>query len=277
MGLSIVAGMRNLRLGITVVALSVLSLVVMRLVPSSLFENIRFANSIAIDFTFGIIFYAATYFLGLQTLHYFRMPTFGFRSMIALVFASFFVVAEITGSDNIHLSTQDTVLGIIFLLGTGFSEEMFSRAFTFGVLYKLGRAKAIAISSLLFGLMHLNLYLGSDWNPWRAYWHVVDAAAFGVFICALMIVTRSVWVGVIFHALVDWSLVFDKHAAPLPKAEQWHPAFWEGLKMPLSNAVIYIGLAALMLQIDRGVIPAWVHRVALRWKLVEPTFGGLTH
>ena len=79
MGLSIVAGMRNLRLGITVVALSVLSLVVMRLVPSSLFENIRFANSIAIDFTFGIIFYAATYFLGLQTLHYFRMPIYGAR------------------------------------------------------------------------------------------------------------------------------------------------------------------------------------------------------
>ena len=26
-----------------------------------------------------------------------------------------------------------------------------------------------------------------------------------------------------------------------------------------------------------GVIPAWVHRVALWWKLVEPTFGGLTH
>ena len=242
----------------------------MRLVPSSLFGTIRFANSIAIDFTFGIIFYAATFSLGLQTLHYFRLPTIGIRSIIALLFASLFVVAEITGSDNFHLSTQDTVLGIIFLLSTGFSEEMFSRAFIFGVLYKLGRAKAIAISSLLFGLMHLNLYVGSDWNPWRAYWHVVDAAAFGVFICALMIVTRSVWVAVIFHALVDWSIVFDKHAAPLPKAEQWHPAFWEGLKMPLSNAVIYIGLAVLMLQIDRGSIPQWMKRVALKWKLIEP-------
>ena len=34
--------------------------------------------------------------MGLQTLHYFRLPTIGFRSMIALLFASFFVVAEIT-------------------------------------------------------------------------------------------------------------------------------------------------------------------------------------
>ena len=269
--------MRKLRLGITLVVVSVLTLLAYRVQPSGWFEDIAFLHSVLSDIALGIIFFTATYFMGLQTLQFFRLPALGVRTLIALAIASFFVVAEITGSDNIHLGMRDTVLGILFLLGTGFSEEMFSRAFMLGVLYKFGRKSAIFFSSLVFGLMHLNLYVGSEWNPWHAYWHVVNAASFGVFICTLMIVTRSIWVGVIFHALVDWGIVFDKELAPLPAEKVWHPAFWEGLSYPLSNCLIYLGLAAFLLQIDRGSAPAWVYPLAVKCKLVTPQLQYVAH
>jgi uncharacterized membrane protein len=102
------------------------------------------------------------------------------------------------------------------------------------------------------------------------YWHVVETFGFAVFACALMIVTRSIWLGVIFHALVDWSIVFDKYIPPDPNEEIWRPSMLEGLTSPLFNMVIFVSLAGLLLKIDRGTVPRWVKRLALKWKLVEP-------
>jgi membrane protease YdiL (CAAX protease family) len=265
--------MRNLRLGITLVALSVLILVAGRLQPTSWFESIPYANTTFGNVIAGLFFYLATYFLGLQSLAYFRLPRMSLKTLFALFIASIFIVGEITTSDNVRMSTQETVMGIIFLLSIGYTEEIFSRAFIFGSLFRFGRKKAIFFSSLGFGLMHLNRYTGSDWDPWVAYWHVMDTFGFGIFICALMILTRSIWVAVIFHALVDWSIVFDKYVPPTPEKDQWQPSMWEGLTSPLFNFVIFVGLAAMLLAIDRGSVPKWVKRVALKWKLVEPDIG----
>ena len=272
-GLPTVIPMRNLRLGFTLIALSVLTLVAGRLQPTSWFEDIPYANSTFGNVVAGLLFYLATYFLGLQSLAYFRLPRFSFKSLIALFIASIFIVGEISSSDNVRMSTQETVMGIIFLLSIGYSEEIFSRAFVFGSLYRFGRKKAIFFSSLGFGLMHLNRYWASDWDPWLAYWHVMDTFGFGIFICALMILTRSIWVGVIFHALIDWSIVFDKYVPPNPKDNEWEPSLWEGLTSPLFNFAIFVGLAAILLAIDRGSAPKWVKRVALKWKLIEPEFA----
>jgi membrane protease YdiL (CAAX protease family) len=265
--------MRNFRLGITLIALSILVLVAGRVQPTGWFESIPYANTTFGNVVAGLLIYLATYFLGLQSLEYFRLPRFGFKSLFALLIASIFVVGEITSSDNVHLSTQETVMGIIFLLSIGFSEEIFSRAFIFGSLYKFGRKSAIFFSSLGFGLMHINRYIGPDWDPWMAYWYVVQAFGFAVFVCALMILTRSIWVGVIFHALVDWSIVFDKYIPPDPKEVQWEPSMWEGLTSPIFEMLFFVGLAALLLQIERGSLPKWIVRVALKLKLVEPEIG----
>ncbi len=265
--------MRNLRLGITLIALSVLTLVAGRLQPTSWFDSIPYANATFGNVVAGLFFYVATYVLGLQSLAYFRLPRMSFKTLFALLIASPFIILEMTNSDNVRLGTQETVMGIIFLLSIGYTEEIFSRGFVFGCLYRFGRKSAIFFSSLGFGLMHINRYIGADWNPWMVYWHVVETFGFAVFACALMIVTRSIWLGVIFHALVDWSIVFDKYIPLDPNEEIWKPSTLEGLTSPLFNMVIFVSLAGLLLKIDRGSAPRWVKRVALKWKLVEPDIG----
>jgi hypothetical protein len=69
--------MRNLRLGSTLIALSVLTLVAGRLQPTSWFEDIPYANATFCNVVAGLFFYFAIYVLGLQSLEYFRLPRVG--------------------------------------------------------------------------------------------------------------------------------------------------------------------------------------------------------
>ena len=273
MGLSSVAGMRNLRLGFSLIGLSIFTLLILNYLPGPWADEMRYADSTFGYVVMGLIYYLAIYFLGLQSLEYFRLPRIHFKTLLALLVASFFVISEIAGSDNVHLKPWVAVRGIVFLLAIGFGEEMFSRGFTYGVLRRFGNVSAIFISSALFGLLHLNLYVGANWDTWMAYCHVMNTFSFGVFACALMIVTRSIWVAVIFHALCDWSIVFDKALADTGDEGKWQPGLWEGLSAPLFNVSLFCGLALVLLWIDRGSVPGWMYRLALKWKLVEPGYG----
>jgi hypothetical protein len=37
--------------------------------------------------------------------------------------------------------------------------------------------------------------------------------------------------------------------------------------------VIFLLLAGLLFKIEKGTVPRWVKRLALKWKLVEPEFS----
>ena len=264
--------MRNLRLGITLVAFSVFALLILDFVPGSWVSNEKFLNGTVSYVIVGSIFYGAVHFLGLQSLEYFRIPRLHFKAGVAIALASVFAAQQISDSDNIHLQPLTAVRGIIFLLAIGFGEEMVSRAFTFGILRKFGQWRAIFISSLIFGLMHLNPYIGTAWDPWKIYGHIMSAFGFGIFICALMIVTRSIWVAVLFHALSDWGVVFDKASSNATGTDQWNPGIWEGITFPLYNVSIMVGAALLLLWINRATLPGWMHRLAIKWKLLEPDY-----
>ena len=267
-----VTGMRNLRLGVSLVGFSIFSLVILQYVPGSLLSGFTYANSTVSYLVLAAVYYCGVYLLGLQSLEYFRLPRLHFKTGLAVLVASYFVISEIVNSDNVNHGALLSVRGVIFLLVLGMGEEIFSRGFVFGVLLRFGQFSAIFISSLMFGLMHLNLYTGSDWDPWEAYWHVMGAFSFGVFACALMIVTRSIWVAVVFHALCDWSIIFDKASSIEPGRQDWDVSFWQGLTLPLANTSFFIGCALALLWIDRGSIPGWAWRIARKWKLVEPDF-----
>ena len=264
--------MKKLRLGFTLIGISIIMLLILDFLPGPWVDEMRYADSTFGYVVMGLIFYFAIYFLGLQSLEYFRLPRIHFKTLLALLVASPFVIAEITHSDNVDLKPWVAVRGIGFLLAIGFGEEMFSRGFTYGVLRRFGNVSAIFISSALFGLLHLNLYVGANWDTWLAYSHVMNTFSFGVFACALMIVTRSIWAAVIFHALCNWSIVFDKAFIDTGDEDKWRPGLWEGLSAPLFNVFLFCGLAMLLLWIDRGSVPAWMHRLALKWKLVKPAF-----
>lgn len=59
------------------------------------------------------------------------------------------------------------IAGIISILLIGFGEEMVSRVFVFGALQRFGTTFAVLVSSAMFGLMHINVYL-PEWNGWYA-------------------------------------------------------------------------------------------------------------
>lgn len=234
--------MRNLRLGASLISFSIFALLLLRYVPALWSDDRHFANSTFSYLVLGLVFYVAVYFLGLPSLEYFRLPRFHYLTLVAVLVAATFVSLEFKGSEELHVKGWVAVGGVAFLLAIGFGEEMVSRAFTFGILHKFGNLIAISISSIFFGLMHLNLYLGADWDPWEAYWHVVSAAAFGVF------------------------------AAPPESTsgrQDWGVSFWEGFTLPLGSAGLYISSALVLLMLNRGSVPMWVYRLAIKWKLVH--------
>ena len=247
-------------------------LLILDYLPGPWVDEMRYADSTFSFVVMGLIFYLATYFLGLQSLEFFRFPRIHFKTLLALLIAAPFAISAITGSDNTHLKPWVAVRGIGFLLAIGFGEEIFSRGFIFGVLKRFGNVSAIFISSALFGLLHLNRYVGVHWDPWLAYSLVMNTFSFGVFACTLMILTRSIWVVVIFHALCDWRIVFDKALMDKGNVGKWQPGLWEGLSSPLFNLFLFCGLAMLLLWIDRAGVPAWMNHLMLKWKLVKPGY-----
>jgi len=263
---------RTVRLALSLVGLSIFALLTLDFLPGPWANDIKYADSIFSYVIMGLIFYVAVNFLGLPSLEYFGLPRFHFKTGLALLIALLFAIQSVTTSDNVHMKPWVAFRGVLYLIAIGFGEEMLSRAFTFGALFKFGRVKAVFFSSLLFGLLHLNLYIGSAWDPWVAYWHVMETFAFGVFICMLMIVTQSIWVAVIFHGLSDWSIIFDNAVKETGKSDLWHPSFWEGITSPIFTMALMFGGAMLLMWIDRGSVPRWMKRLALKWKLVEPGF-----
>jgi membrane protease YdiL (CAAX protease family) len=146
---------------------------------------------------------------------------------------------------------------------------MLSRGFTFGVLLRFGRFKALVISSFLFGLLHINVYIPGHLG-WDTYYHVISAFGMGMILCALMMVTRSIWVSVLFHAMMDWHIPFT--AADTSGGDSVHYSLWENLSGPMSGLIFDCVIVLVLLAIDAvRITPArWMHRLAVRWKLVEP-------
>jgi membrane protease YdiL (CAAX protease family) len=262
--------MRNVRTGLALVGFAILGLLILRYVPGNFLSGIEYANATLSYVIAGLFFLVIIRFLRLSTLEYFRLPVLNWKGAIGLAIVALGIYLEINRENLITLDRKSTILGIVYLFSIGFGEELISRIFTFGVLKRFGAKIAVFGSSFLFGLMHLNLYVGQYWDPWLAYWHVMDTFAYGVLICALLIVTRSVWVVIIFHAFSDWGVVFTKDLPSDPKAPPISYPFWDGITSPFFNMSISIFLGLFLLWINRGVrIPKWGQRLALKFKLVH--------
>ena len=262
--------MRNLRTGLALIAFAVVALLILRYVPGNFLSEIEYANATLSYVIAGLLFVLIVRFLRLSTLEYFRLPARNWKSVVGLAIVGIGIYLEINRDNVITLDRKSTILGIMYLFSIGFGEELVSRIFTFGVLKRFGTKIAVFGSSFLFGLMHLNLYVGQYWDPWLAYWHVMDTFSYGVLICALMIVTRSVWVVIIYHAFSDWGVVFTKEVSTKPESPAISYPFWDGITSPFFNMFFSIGLGLFLLWINRGVrIPKWGKRIALKFKLVH--------
>ena len=262
--------MRHLRITGTLVGYSAVVIFIFRIIPFTLISDDHFLNSIIDYYILGALFMGLVFIKGVDSLEYFRLPELNARSITAMTVAAA-MVAPVFFSGRCEMKPWSVAVpGVIFLFGIGFGEEMFARGLCFGMLRKYGQRNAIIFSSVIFGLLHLNLYTGKDWELWVAYDHVLSAGLFGVIAAQVMIMTRSIWVSVIFHALSDWFIVFEKvvkdTSDPLPPS-----TLFENLTDPLSSFLIWGPVILFLARVNRGGWPKWMEKIALKWKLVVPT------
>ncbi|CAB4913158.1 unannotated protein [freshwater metagenome] len=262
--------MRFLREAAGILGYAAIVLVLYRVLPEWLVSEERYLNSIIIYVVISVVFFVIIYLKGLDSLEYFRLPRKSVASITAMVIAAAYASPEFLFGGFKKLSWDMAVLGIIFLLGIGISEELFSRGLVFGMLRKYGERRAMIFSSVVFGLFHINVYVGENWDVWAAYNHVISAGSWGFLACAVMIATRSIWFTALFHALVDWNIVFAQDidysdAGPLPVY-----SLWDNLVTPWVDLIFYVPMALLILRVNRGGWPKWMGKIALKWKLVVP-------
>jgi membrane protease YdiL (CAAX protease family) len=247
---------------------SIVSILVLRVFPDSIFSEIAYLNSILAFVSLGIFGLALILIFKVQVLEFFRTPVRTKASFISISLAAILVVPPILIGETEERFLGLSVLGILFILSVGFGEEVFSRGFVYGYLERQGQYFGLMWSSAIFGMLHLNRYLGSNWDGWRAYSHVLSASAIGLFMCALMIATKSIWASIIFHTLANWNLAFKGRREI--DTEVVGQSLLENLLDPLGSAFLYSTFTFFILWMNSGMaLSPRVIKLLHHLKLVE--------
>ncbi|MFD2529492.1 MULTISPECIES: CPBP family intramembrane glutamic endopeptidase [Polaribacter] len=136
--------------------------------------------------------------------------------------------------DNIpNFSLTNLLLLIIYCISIGFSEELSLRSVLLPLLSRFfnnsrkAKIKAILISSLIFGLLHLIKF---DKGIYGEVSQLFFATFIGVMFGALLVVTKRVYPLIIIHAIVDFVAKLDSIGLPI-KSTIYNP-------MDLESAII---------------------------------------
>jgi CAAX amino terminal protease family. len=114
---------------------------------------------------------------------------------------------------TIKIDFSRPALDLLFLLAplsTGFVEELVCRGFVLTVMLdkygstKKGCYKAVLLSSLLFGLVHMLNFVTGRGTLIQVGSQAVYAIFFGVYFAAIFIRCNSLWPVIITHALFDF-------------------------------------------------------------------------
>ncbi|HEV2656910.1 MAG TPA: CPBP family intramembrane glutamic endopeptidase, partial [Ktedonobacteraceae bacterium] len=118
-----------------------------------------------------------------------------------------FPVLLLVFSREIHQTPLLTIaLTAVFCLFVGIAEEGLFRGIILNMLLPKGIWKAVLLSSLLFGCVHiLNVFVGFPLNGALA--EMLSALGFGMFLAAVRLRTNSLRPGIIAHALWDFPLI----------------------------------------------------------------------
>jgi membrane protease YdiL (CAAX protease family) len=247
---------------------SIVSILVLRVFPDSIFSEVAYLNSILAFVLLGIFGFALILTFKIQVLDFFRMPVRTKASLVSISVATFLVIPPILLGETEDRFLGLSALGLLFILSVGFGEEVFNRGFVYGYLERHGQYFGLIWSSVIFGMLHLNRYLGSNWDGWRAYSHVLSASAIGLFMCVLMMVTKSIWISIIFHALANWHLAFKGRQKS--DVEVVGESLRENLLDPLGSVLIYSTFAFFILWVNFGmVLSPRVATLLARFKLVD--------
>lgn len=211
------------------------------------------------------MFFYATWAYQLPTLAYFRLPEISIPSLAGLGVVVLYSWMSIVSDRTITLPLWPTITGLMYIFTIGAGEELLSRGFAFGVLKKYGTSFAVVLSSILFGLMHINVYLGDSWDPVQAYWHCLTAAGFGALAAVVMIACRSILAPIVMHALYDWTVVFSKPDTSDEASEPW---VFDPLWQTITDSFAEVGMDLFFVFFLLSVI--WMARVRTFPKFLMP-------
>jgi len=134
--------------------------------------------------------------------------TFALKKLLPLTICFAYLLApNFSHANLLRLKLHYLLMVFLFALSIGLDEELFSRGFIFGILEDSGLNKAIIISSIHFGLLHLGNYFWGDQSLSYTISQVLTAATFGFVCSSTVIFTRSYWPAVLLHALSDFPML----------------------------------------------------------------------
>lgn len=89
----------------------------------------------------------------------------------------------------------------LFTLFVGLNEELYFRGLVFTFLQQKGSRAAVIGSSIIFGALHAANVLSAN-NPWQhVLLQIVFAFLVGLVLALIMLITKSLWVGIVWHAI----------------------------------------------------------------------------
>ncbi|MFE6051639.1 CPBP family intramembrane glutamic endopeptidase [Kitasatospora sp. NPDC056446] len=125
------------------------------------------------------------------------------------------VVAGLTVLPGFAGGTATLVGGAVLVLAIGVSEELSSRALVLQVARPLGAWRAVTLTAVLFGAVHLDNYLFFGARSLTGtLWQMLEAGLFGFCLCAARLVIGSVWPLVLVHALGDYTELYVPGGPP---------------------------------------------------------------
>jgi uncharacterized protein len=122
---------------------------------------------------------------------------------VAISWAAGALAFEVNTSDGLTMARNFAILFFFFLVAAAFEELLF-RGFAFqALLHNLGAAAAIAITSLLFAILHLR-------NPNASLFSfaTLNTVLAGVWLGVAYLKTRSLWLATALHYSWNFVMVF---------------------------------------------------------------------
>jgi membrane protease YdiL (CAAX protease family) len=178
------------------------------------------------------------------------------KALISLALVLNLVLPSLLKAHFQSFSLSQIIEGFVFAFFIGIDEEIFSRGLIFSTLEQYGIWVAAIVSSIHFGLLHLENVIWGGQSLAYTLAQVVNAVAFGFLCVGLMLYTGSIWIPIIFHGLSDTPMQFESikvFAVQVTGNPNW-PAV-------LAQAAIYCTLGWVLINLGRQD----THQKFVRW------------
>ena len=111
---------------------------------------------------------------------------------------------------NVDCSVAELIFFVLRMINIGFIEEMICRGFLFRALERYGKEKAMCLSSVFFGIVHiLNLFFGVPLIT--VILKIIYSTAIGYLYVVIFSKSGSLFPCIIAHQIFNSLCIFDNH------------------------------------------------------------------